>query len=201
MPKNLRWKWIVINAIVLGCVLGITGVPKSKQELMANWAQRVRLGLDLKGGSHIVLQVQVQDAFKADADQVIEQLKPILARQNVAYGSMDRNDPRSIETAETIQVDIRGVPSNSSGVMTRAVNEAVGDKWTLAPVTATDYKLILRREAAAALWQETLVRTMDTLERKINGLGVAERACNGVEDLTVRPRSSCSCRASTTQRA
>ena len=36
MPKNLRWKWIVINAVVLGCVLGITGVPKSKQELMAN---------------------------------------------------------------------------------------------------------------------------------------------------------------------
>lgn len=174
MPKNLRWKWIVINAIVLGCVLGITGVPKSKQELMANWAQRVRLGLDLKGGSHMVLQVQVQDAFKADADQVIEQLKPILAKQNVTYSSMDRNDPRSIETAETIQVDIRGVPSNSSVALTRAVNETVGDKWTLAPVTATDYKLMPRREAAAALRQETLIRTMDTLEKKVNGLGVAE---------------------------
>jgi preprotein translocase subunit SecD len=149
-----------VSAIVLGCVLGITGVPQSKQELMANWAQRIRLGPDLKGGSHMVLQVQVQDAFKADADQVIEQLKPILARQSVAYGSMDRNDPRSIETGETIQVDIRGAPSNSSGAMTRAVNEAVGDKWTLAPVTATGYKLILQREAAAALRQETLVRTI-----------------------------------------
>jgi len=174
MSKNLRWKWIVINAIVLGCVLGITGLPKSKHELTANWAQRVRLGLDLKGGSHMVLQVQVQDAFKADADQVIEQLKPILAKQNVAYGSMDRNDPQSIETAETIQVDIRGVPSNNSGALTRVVSEAVGDKWILSPVSAIDYKLTLRREAAVALRQETLVRTMDTLEKKVNGLGVAE---------------------------
>lgn len=33
------------------------------------------LGLDLKGGSQLVLQVQVQDAFKAEADQTIERLK------------------------------------------------------------------------------------------------------------------------------
>ena len=45
MPNNLRWKWIAINAIVLGCVLAITGVPKSNHELMANLAERVRLGL------------------------------------------------------------------------------------------------------------------------------------------------------------
>ena len=36
---------------------------------MANWKQNIRLGLDLRGGSHLVLQVQVQDAFKAEADQ------------------------------------------------------------------------------------------------------------------------------------
>jgi hypothetical protein len=134
----------------------------------------------------MVLQVQVQDAFKVDADQVIEQLKPILAKRNVAYGSMDRNDPKSIETAEAIS----GVPSNGSGALTRVVNEAVGD-----------YKLTLRREAASALRQETLVRTIDTLERKVNGSGWPRRACNGVEDLTVTPRSSYSCRASMTQRA
>ncbi len=157
----------------------------------------VRLGLDLKGGSHMVLQVQVQDAFKVDADQVIEQLKPILAKRNVAYGSMDRNDPKSIETADAIS----GVPSNGSGALTRVVNEAVGDKWILSPVSATDYKLTLRREAASALRQETLVRTIDTLERKVNGSGWPRRACNGMEDLTVTPRSSYSCRASMTQRA
>ncbi len=174
MPKNLRWKWIVINAVVLGCVLGITGVPKSKQELLANWEQRIRLGLDLKGGSHMILQVQVQDAFKAEADQVIEQLKPVLAKQNVEYGSMDRNDPQSIETADTIQIDIRGVAANSSTALAQAVKDAVGDRWILAPTSANGYKLTLRREAAVELRQTTLTGTMDTLDRKVNGLGVVE---------------------------
>ena len=51
MPKNLRWKWIVIAAVVLGCVPGITGIPKSKDDLLTNLSQRIRLGLDLKGGT------------------------------------------------------------------------------------------------------------------------------------------------------
>ncbi len=174
MLNSLRWRWLLIGAIVLGCVLGITGVPKSKQELMTNWTERVRLGLDLKGGSHMVLQVQVQDAFKADADQVIEQLKTVLSKQNLTYGSIDRNDPQSIETAETIQIDIRGVPGDRSSDFRQAVNDTVGDKWILTPATATDYRLALKREAALTLRQETLSRTVDTLERKVNGLGVAE---------------------------
>ena len=51
MPRNLRWKWIVITVLVLGCVLGIIGLPKSGAELTANLRKNIRLGLDLKGGA------------------------------------------------------------------------------------------------------------------------------------------------------
>ena len=122
----------------------------------------------------MVLQVQVQDAFKAEADQVIEQLKPLLARQNVEYGSMERNEPGSIETAEYDPDRYPRRLGEQRGGLVRVVNEAVGDKWMSAPVTAGEYKLTMRREAAVALRQETLARTMDTLEKKVNGLGVAE---------------------------
>src|ERR1039457_7100443 len=101
MPKNLRSKWIVIIAVVLSCVFGIIGLPKSTQELRENWNKNIRLGLDLRGGSHIVLQIQAQDAFNAEADQVIERLREQLRKESVEYGSMDRNEPASIETAET----------------------------------------------------------------------------------------------------
>ena len=99
MPSNLRWKWLFITLVVAACVFGVTGLPKSVKELSANWNRNVRLGLDLKGGSHIVLQVQVQDAFKAEADTAIEALRDAFRKQNVDYNSMDRNDPESIETA------------------------------------------------------------------------------------------------------
>ena len=66
---------MVIIAIILVCIYGIIGLPKSKDELIANWNQNIKLGLDLRGGSHLVLQVQVQDAFKVEADRIIEALK------------------------------------------------------------------------------------------------------------------------------
>jgi preprotein translocase subunit SecD len=174
MPKNLRWKWIVINAVALVCVLGVTGVPKSWRELKENVSQQIRLGLDLKGGSHMVLQVQVQDAFKAEADQTIERLKPQLDRARVEYASIERNEPNTIETAETIRIDIRGVKPDSADGLGKAVAEAAGDKWTLGSAGGGEYRLTMRREAAVALRQETLLHTMETLERKVNGLGVAE---------------------------
>jgi len=50
-------------------------------ELVANWNRNIRLGLDLKGGSHIVLQMQVQDAFKSEADATIDRLEEVFRKQ------------------------------------------------------------------------------------------------------------------------
>src|SRR6476646_7188482 len=111
MTKNLRWKWILIVAVVVACIAGLASRP-------------IRLGLDLKGGSHIVLQIQVQDAFKAEADGVIERLKEAMRKANIAYTSIDRNDPISIETAATIRVDVRGVPAEHAAEFKKITDAA-----------------------------------------------------------------------------
>src|SRR5712692_6918376 len=106
MRKNLTTKTIVIVATILLCIYGIIGVPKSKADLVSNLRENVRLGLDLRGGSHLILQVQVQDAAKAEADQVIERLKEELRKANIDLSSLDRNDPARIEEADTIQINV-----------------------------------------------------------------------------------------------
>ena len=174
MPANLRWKWLSITAVVVICILGVTGLPKSVTELAENWKKNIRLGLDLKGGSHIVLQIQVQDAFKSEADQVIERLKEAFAKGSVEYNAMDRNEPDSIETAESIQINIKGVPLAKTSDFRRIANDTVGREWILSSVSQTDYKLNLRREAAIKLSQDTLTQSINTIENKVNGLGVAE---------------------------
>jgi preprotein translocase subunit SecD len=93
VPRKLRWKWLFIMATVVVCILAVTGLPTSRQQLWENVSRNVRLGLDLKGGSHLVLQIQLQDAFKTEADQVIEQLKDVLQKRNITYASMDRKRP------------------------------------------------------------------------------------------------------------
>jgi preprotein translocase subunit SecD len=174
MPSRLRWRWIIITATLLLCLYGVVNLPTSLDGLVANWNKNIRLGLDLKGGSHIVLQVQVQDAFKSEADLLIERLKTALRTESIAYGGIDRNEPASIEAADSIQVNVRGVPSDREADFRRVVNNTIGTDWVLAPDSASNYKITLRREAALKLREDTMIQTMNTLDKKVNGLGVAE---------------------------
>ena len=85
MSKSVRTRAIIIAGILLLAVYGIIGLPKSKDELVSNLRSNIKLGLDLKGGSHLVLQVQVEDAAKAEADRTIESLKTELRKAGIDY--------------------------------------------------------------------------------------------------------------------
>src|SRR5215475_244826 len=89
MKKNLTARSVIIVVTILICAFGIIGFPKSGAELMNNFNRNIRLGLDLKGGTHLVLEIQVQQAVKADADQTAERLKEDLRKQNITWASMD----------------------------------------------------------------------------------------------------------------
>ena len=67
MNRHLRIKFSFILAVILVCLYGIIGLPTSKAELVANWHKNIHLGLDLSGGTYLVVQVQQQDAFNAQA--------------------------------------------------------------------------------------------------------------------------------------
>ena len=111
MKKNLTARTVIIVVTILVCIYGIIGIPTSKAELVQHFQQNIRLGLDLKGGSHLVLQVQIQDAVKADADQTIDRVKEDLKKQNVQWSSMERNDPTQISDADKVEISVKGVPS------------------------------------------------------------------------------------------
>ncbi|MEO7650088.1 MAG: protein translocase subunit SecD, partial [Bryobacteraceae bacterium] len=173
MQKNLTTKTIIIAVTLLICIYGIIGIPKSKAELMANLEHNIRLGLDLRGGSHLILQVQVQDALKAEADNVIERMKEEARRSNVDYASLDRNDPMRIEDGDSIQVNIKGVPAQKTG----AFRSMVADRfpaWVLTPVNASDYRMNLKPSELLLLKRETVERSIQTIGNRINNLGLTE---------------------------
>src|SRR5438034_5415327 len=173
MQKNLTTKTLVIAATILLCIYGIIGLPKSKADLMKNLEKNVRLGLDLRGGSHLILQVQVQDAVKAEADQTIERLKEELAKANIDYGGADRNDPQRIEDADTIQINIKGVAAQKTSAYRSLVSERF-PSWILTPVNSTDYRMNLRPSELLALKRDTVERSIVTISNRINNLGLTE---------------------------
>jgi preprotein translocase subunit SecD len=173
MNRNIKIKAGVIVAVILICIYGIIGVPKSKDELIANWKKNIHLGLDLSGGTQLVMEVQVQDAFKAFADTTIERLKDELKKDNIDYSDINRNDPATLQDADKIEVDIKGVPVAKTSALRTAINESYAE-WNLLAVNSTEYKLTMKPTEALKLKQDTMTQTMGTIERKINGLGLAE---------------------------
>src|ERR1700730_4721563 len=139
MQKNLRTKTAVIVVTILFCIYGIIDFPKSAAELKANLQKNIRLGLDLRGGSHLILQVQVQDAAKADALTTIERLKDELKKANIDFASMDSNEPNSVDTADTIQINIKGVPAEKSTQFRSIVADRFST-WVLTAASSTAYR-------------------------------------------------------------
>jgi preprotein translocase subunit SecD len=175
MQKNLTARSIVILVAIVVCVFGIIGIPKSVAELKQNWQNNIRLGLDLKGGSHLVLQVQVQDAVKAEADIVINRLKDDLKKQNVTWTAIDRNDPQRVEDADNIQITVKGVPATQTSAFRSLINERYPD-WVLTAVSSTDYGMRMKPSELVNLKRDTVERTVQTIGNRIDQLGLAEKS-------------------------
>ncbi|MCS7043280.1 MAG: protein translocase subunit SecD [Bryobacteraceae bacterium] len=171
--KSLKWKAALIVAITLACLYGVFGLPKSKDELIANWNRNIRLGLDLRGGSLLVVQVQLQDAFKVEATTQIERLKEELGKQSIPFQSIAHNDPQTLADADKIAIEVRGIPAEKSQLFRNIVAELL-PSWVLTPLSSTDYRLTMKPTEALALKEDTVQRAITTIESRINGLGLAE---------------------------
>ena len=173
MTRKLWQKLALVVAITLVCLYGVIGIPMSFDELKQNIADNIPLGLDLKGGTHLILQVQVQDAIRAEADQVIARLRDDLNRQGILFDSIERNDPQTIEEADSIALTVSGVPTESSGDFRSTIDE-VFIEWLHSSVDSTTYKLTMRPAMLAAIKGNTVTQAITTIENRVNGLGLTE---------------------------
>ena len=74
-----------------------------------NFSNRIKLGLDLQGGTHLVLQVQVQEAIATQRDQTIDALNDQLHKQNIPYDEIR-------EVSDT-QILVHNVAPASTGAL------------------------------------------------------------------------------------
>jgi preprotein translocase subunit SecD len=172
--SNVKYRAITIVAVILICIYGIIGLPTSMQQLSDNLKKSIRLGLDLKGGSQLMLQVQLQDAFKGEADGVIQRLRDELAKININGVDMSRNDPQSLKEANSIEVDVKGVPATQAAQFRQVFTENFSNAWILTPVNQTDYRMTMQASYALKMRGDTLTQSMNTIEKKINGMGLTE---------------------------
>src|SRR3954447_12555618 len=104
MKKNLGLKTAIIIVVMLAFLYGIFGIPKglSGSALADSILGRINLGLDLKGGTHLILQVHANEAVAAEAQQAIERIKTDLDASKTQYTAITQPDAQN--RPEVIQV-------------------------------------------------------------------------------------------------
>ncbi|MBI4479039.1 MAG: protein translocase subunit SecD [Acidobacteria bacterium] len=170
MPSNIGKRVLFILAVVVVSAYGVIGLPTSLRALRENIQERIPLGLDLKGGTHLILQVNVDDAINAEADQTIERLKQTLDQRQVTFAAMTKIDAREITDDGGIRIE--GVPPEQNSALRQAIDETELN-WILTPESDA-YRLTLRQPVLVDIRQRTLAQSVETIRNRIDRLGVAE---------------------------
>src|SRR6202021_2895558 len=90
---------LFIVCFILFCFSLLIGPPKfptSAQDIKDNFGHQIKLGLDLQGGTHLVLQVQTQEAVAQETDQMVERVSTWLRSKNISYDEVRRVDDTHI---------------------------------------------------------------------------------------------------------
>ncbi|MGH9533508.1 MAG: protein translocase subunit SecD [Terriglobales bacterium] len=171
MHRNLRWKTIFIIVVVVACILGITGIPKgiSGRAIERSTIARIHLGLDLQGGTHLILQVHVQDAVNAQTDAAMSQLQDALSKAGIPATV---SKPGGKQHPETILV--QGVPPARAGDLSNIVQNDLGSDYQLNQQAGGNYEVVMQPLAAQALESRALQQEIETISNRINQLGVTE---------------------------
>ncbi|HXE92079.1 MAG TPA: protein translocase subunit SecD [Terriglobales bacterium] len=171
MKKNLLGKTIFIVVVVLAFAFGIVGIPRTwdAKGLAESIQSRIHLGLDLKGGTHLILQVVVNDAVKSESDRVIERLKEELRKANIVYAEMRLPDEKN----EPERIEIGGVAPESSGELRRIVTETLPD-WDMTSGVENRWTLRMKPQPLALLKERSVQQAIETIRSRVDSLGVSE---------------------------
>jgi preprotein translocase subunit SecD len=172
MTSQLKWKFIFIGAVVLLCLYGVLGLPTfptSVSQLKQNLANRITLGLDLKGGSHLVLQVEVEKAIGQRCDEAVDDLSKQLQSKNVLSPTGE------INRVDDTHILVRNINPDRYSTFQDIINNQFGD-WSVAPAAGAQnsYILTMKPSAVADLHSQVMSQALETITRRINGLGLTE---------------------------
>ncbi len=171
MNKNLGWKLIVIVVTLLIFLFGIIGIPEkwSGSGLLEAMQNRIHLGLDLKGGTHLILQVQVNDAVNVDSDNAVERLKADLRARKINYSEITKPDP--VNSPEKIV--LKGVPPESRSDLLSIVQDRLPE-YELTSGSDNSWAISMKPQALTDLKNRAVAQAIETIRNRIDQLGVSE---------------------------
>ena len=153
MAKNLRWKVLVILGVVALAIF-----------LFYPPDQKIKLGLDLKGGVQLVMRVQTDDALKLETQTTADRLMEQLKTANINGTATVNEDATSFT--------VSGISPDQDAAFRNALTEVEVNYERSG--SGGSYTFRLRPNIVAQLRDDTVNQALQTIERRVNELGVAE---------------------------
>ena len=148
-------------------IVALNLVPRSPAWLSALHAQPMYLGLDLRGGVHFMLQVDMQAALTKKAESYAGDIRSALRDKGIRHGGVSRD-------GQTVEVKVR-----DEATLTAARNliaDQFADLQVASQPEGSEFRLraSIKPEATRRVQEQALKQNITTLHNRINELGVAE---------------------------
>lgn len=165
--KDVIQKALNPNAAEPSFVVALNLLSRSPAWLHALHASPMYLGLDLRGGVHFMLQVDMQAALTKRAESLAGDIRTVLREKNIRHSGITRN-------ANTVEVRLRDEAMAEAAK--RIVQEQFSDLTSTTSSDGNEFKLVasIKPTAAKTIQEQALKQNITTLHNRINELGVAE---------------------------
>jgi preprotein translocase subunit SecD len=165
--KDALQKALIADPADPSYVVALNLLSQSPAWLSSLRAAPMYLGLDLRGGVHFMLQVDMQAALTKRAESLGGDIRTVLREKNVRHSGITRNGQA---------IEIRARDSQTVDAIKRAVTDQFADLQIVDAPDGTEYKLTatIKPDAARRVQDQALKQNITTLHNRINELGVAE---------------------------
>jgi preprotein translocase subunit SecD len=172
VSKKLQWRGLIVLLVIVIALVYLT--PSLSKTLPPWWPsilpeEKIHLGLDLKGGMHLVLEVQSQKAVESHLDRMVEDIKDGLRGAKIRYQELTRSGPDRIALTLLRRED------------SKAVEEMVSDKFSNMSVESgplgqggSHLELILSQQAQQHIKRMAVDQAVETITNRIDQFGVTE---------------------------
>lgn len=171
MNKNLAWKALLIVGVLLVFLFGIFGIPGglSGSALSKAVTDHINLGLDLKGGTHLILQVQVNDAINVDAQNAIEILKQQLRSHKIDYTDITQTDQQN----NPDHIVIKGVQAGARSDLLSIMQDHLPE-YDITGGPENSWNVSMKPQQLTDLKNKAVQQAIETIRNRIDQLGVVD---------------------------
>ena len=165
--SQLKARDVIAGKVGAGYSVAMTLLPNSPHWLQAIGARPMSLGLDLRGGVHYLLQVDMKSAANKAVDRNLNDVRGLLRDKKIYYSGIGREGERIV---------VRFGEAQQRGAAAKAIGEQMSDLAVREQEAGQESSLVLnikpevvKRDQEAALQQN-----IQTLRNRVNELGVSE---------------------------